>query len=71
MYLYELAHRTKVGSNFIGRFLLKKMITALEAHQLKEMMRFGGGSKELRQQRFNSRQTVPCRLLLILSQRAS
>lgn len=24
MYLYELAHRTKVGSNFIGRFYIKK-----------------------------------------------
>ena len=24
MYLYELAHRTQVGSNFIGRFYLKK-----------------------------------------------
>ena len=24
MYLYELAHRTKVGSNFIGRFYLKQ-----------------------------------------------
>ena len=24
MYLYELAHRTQVGSNFIGRFFLKK-----------------------------------------------
>ena len=24
MYLYELAHRTKVGSNFVGRFYIKK-----------------------------------------------
>lgn len=24
MYLYELAHRTKVGSNFNGRFYIKK-----------------------------------------------
>ena len=24
MYLYELAHRTKVGSNFIGRFYIKR-----------------------------------------------
>jgi len=25
MYLYELAHRTKVGSNFVGRFYIKKV----------------------------------------------
>ena len=24
MYLYELAHRTRVGSNFIGRFYIKR-----------------------------------------------
>ena len=66
MYLYELAHRTKVGSNFIGRFYIKKNGYNPSGLQNAKMMKFGGALKGLLQQPPSSfRLTARCKSLLI------
>ena len=65
MYLYELAHRTKVGSNFIGRFYIKKTDTTQVELQHGDDEVWWRVEGIITQQPFSFRLTAQCKSLLI------